>query len=60
MKTNTEGWFPIYDVKDQCGRCANTVEEHRMQACMFKLVSFPAAHNCPRFSFSWDGVDDHK
>ena len=38
MPVDTQGWVPIYDVKDQCGMCGHVVTEHRMAACDFAGV----------------------
>lgn len=54
MKTNTQGWFQIYDLKDQCGRCAEVLKEGRMASCPYNLRAFPTAHNCPRFKYDWE------
>lgn len=53
MKTDTQGWFLIYDLKDQCGRCAEVVRESRMASCPYALQAFPAAHNCARYRYDW-------
>jgi hypothetical protein len=49
---DTNGWFAIYDVKDQCGRCKHVVTEQRMACCDYNKSGFPAAHNCALFK--WD------
>ena len=53
MTVDTQGWVPIYDLKDLCGRCVEVVHEHRMASCPYGQKSFPAAHNCPRFRYDW-------
>jgi hypothetical protein len=52
--TDTQRTVTIYDLKDQCGRCAEVVREHRMASCPYNQHSFPAAHNCPRFRYDWE------
>jgi hypothetical protein len=50
----TEGWFLIYDIKDQCAICKHVVVDKRMACCDYNKQSFPAAHNCALFK--WDEV----
>jgi hypothetical protein len=57
MTVDTQGWVPIYDVKDQCGMCAHVVKEHRMASCDSMRGGFPAAHNCPMFKYDWSDDD---
>jgi hypothetical protein len=50
--TDTQGWFAIYDIKDQCALCKHVVIEQRMACCDYGKAGFPAAHNCALFK--WD------
>ena len=50
-RQDTQGWIPIYDVKDQCGVCKYAIVEHKMAACEYGRQGFPAAHNCPIYKY---------
>lgn len=49
MREYLQGWFAIYDLKDQCGDCSEVVTEGRMVSCQYGQSAFPSAHNCPRY-----------
>ena len=60
MREYLRGWFAIYDLKGQCGSCAEVIKEGRMVSCPYDQKGFPSAHSCARYEYDRSGEDDNE